>query len=107
MTLGGIQVPIPITIHNDVAQRMKREIDSGITPRSTEPLDYCTFGELGEVIKSNWNDFGAIFTSQKAVEKVLTDLNTLRNPIAHCCPLAEDEILRLQLSLKDWFRIME
>jgi hypothetical protein len=98
---------IPVAIHTEVAQRMKREIDSGITPRSTEPLDYTTFGELGDIIKSNWNDFGGIFSSQKAVERIMSNLNTLRNPIAHCCPLAEDEVLRLQLSLKDWFRIME
>jgi hypothetical protein len=94
------------TLQQDVAKRMQREVDSAVTVRSGEPLDYTTFGELGEIIKSNWELFGAIFNSQRAVEKVIANLNTLRGPIAHCSPLAEDEILRLQLSMRDWFRIM-
>lgn len=34
-------------------------------------------------------------------------LNTLRGAVAHCTPLAEDEVLRLRLSVRDWFRLME
>ena len=90
-----------------VSDRVQKEVDSGVTPRSQDAIDYTTFGELGEMIKSNWAVFGAIFTSQKAVEKVMASLNTLRGPIAHCSALAEDEVLRLQLSLRDWFRLME
>jgi hypothetical protein len=86
---------------------MQREIDSANTPRSSDPLDFTTFGELGEIIKSNWDVFGAIFTSPKAVEKVMASLNMLRGPVAHCSPLAEDEVLRLRLSVRDWFRLME
>jgi hypothetical protein len=95
------------TVSKAVSDRMQKEIDSGVTPRSQDAIDYTTFGELGEIIKSNWTVFGAIFTSQKAVEKVMASLNTLRGPIAHCSALAEDEVLRLQLSLRDWFRLMD
>jgi hypothetical protein len=28
-------------------------------------------------------------------------------PIAHCAPLAEDEVVRLRLSVRDWFRLMQ
>jgi hypothetical protein len=98
---------IPQNIERSVGERMQREKDSGVTPRSQDPLDYTTFGELGEIIKSNWQLFGGIFSSVKAVERVMASLNTLRGPIAHCSPLAEDEVLRLQLSLRDWFRLME
>ena len=98
---------VPQAISKGVAERMQRETDSGVTPRSQEPLDYTNFGELSEIIKANWDLFGGIFSSVKAVEKVMSSLNTLRGPIAHCSPLAEDEVLRLQLSLRDWFRLME
>jgi Swt1-like HEPN len=97
-------------IHNlqsEVKKRMQRDLDSGTTPRSSEPLNFTTFGELGGIIVSNWDIFGDLFNSQKAVEKVMASLNTLRGPIAHCSPLAEDEVLRLQLSVRDWFRLME
>ena len=98
---------VPPNIEKGVSDRMQREKDTGVTPRSQDPLDYTTFGELGEIIKSNWAIFGGIFSSVKAVERVMASLNTLRGPIAHCSPLAEDEVLRLQLSLRDWFRLME
>ena len=78
-----------------------------MTPRSSDELDYTTFGELSVIITCNWDIFGGLFTSKKAVEKVMSNLNSLRGPIAHCSPLAEDEVLRLQLTVRDWFRLME
>lgn len=98
---------IPPNIHAEVAKRIQREVDSGITVRSNEAIDYSTFGELGEIIKNNWDVFGSLFDSVRAVEKVLSNLNMLRGPIAHCSLLAADEVLRLELSLRDWFRLLE
>jgi len=98
---------IPAKIGTDVTQRMQREIDSAVTPRSQEPIDFTTFGELSELIRNNWDVFGSLFSSVKAVERVMANLNTLRGPIAHCSPLADDEIVRLRLSVRDWFRLME
>ena len=98
---------VPEQVKQNVKKAKKREGESAVTPRSSEPIDYTTFGELGEIIKSNWSLFGGVvFTEIKAVEKVMANLNSLRNPIAHCSPLAEDEIVRLDLSLRDWFRIV-
>lgn len=84
----------------------KKERESGIAVRSHDPIDFTTFGELGEIIKSNWIDFTDIFQDIKALEKVIATLNVLRGPIAHCKPLAEDEVVRLHLSVRDWFRSM-
>lgn len=56
-------------LQREVSKRQKRELDSGTTPRSSEPIDFTTFGELGEIIKQNWDAFGALFASVKAVEK--------------------------------------
>lgn len=98
---------VPSRVKQDADGRLQKEIDSAVTVRSTSPLDFTTFGELGEIIKSNWDLFGSIFSSPKAVERVMANLNTLRGPIAHCSPLAEDEVVRLRLSVRDWFRLME
>jgi hypothetical protein len=78
-----------------------------MTPRSDERLDFATFGELSQIIKQNWDLFGGMFSSVKAVERVMANLNSLRGPIAHCSPLAEDEVVRLRLTVRDWFRLME
>ncbi len=98
---------VSVQLRDAVKDRIKRELDSGVTPRSEKQLDFTTFGELGELIRANWDVFGGAFTSQPAVTKVMSNLNTLRGPIAHCSPLAEDEVVRLRLSVKDWFRLME
>ena len=98
---------VPKVVQDGVSSRIKEELDSGMSRRSDEAIDYTTFGELGEIIKKNWAVFGSIFNSRpKGVERVLANLNTLRAPIAHCSELAEDEVLRLKLSVRDWFRLM-
>lgn len=98
---------VPAAVQTEVASRIQKELDAGVTRRSLDELDYTTFGELSIIISSNWDIFGSLFSSKKAVEKVMASLNALRNPIAHCSPLAEDEQLRLQLTVRDWFRLME
>jgi hypothetical protein len=98
---------IPERIRNDVTARIGKEIDTGMSRRSDEEIDYTTFGELSQIITSNWDVFGGIFKSPRAVERVMGNLNSLRAPIAHCCLLGEDEKIRLTLSVRDWFRLME
>lgn len=97
---------VPGSIVQDVRDRVQKEVDSGVTRRSENPIDYTTFGELSVIITSNWDLFGTIFTSRRAVEKIMSNLNVLRGPIAHCCPFSEDEVTRLHLALRDWFRII-
>ncbi|WP_150912108.1 Swt1 family HEPN domain-containing protein [Marinobacter halotolerans] len=96
---------VPPNIQTSVSQNMQRELDAGVTPRSENEINYTTFGELGEIVKANWADFGDIFKSPKAFTKIMTNLNVLRGPIAHCSPLSEDEVLRLELTVKDWIRL--
>lgn len=98
---------VPDVIRQNAERNYKKELSSGVRMRSSEMIDYTNFGELGEVIKKNWNIFGDMFKDIKAVEKIMASLNTLRAPIAHCKALAEDEETRLHLTLRDWFRQME
>jgi len=98
---------IPEAVRIDAEKVQQREKDSGVTPRSDDPIDFLTFGQLSDTIKSNWDIFAATFSSKKAVEKVMASLNVLRGPIAHFSPLAEDEVVRLRLTVRDWFRLEE
>jgi len=98
---------VPQSVKDNVDKNIQREKDSGVTPRSTAEIDYTTFGELGEIVRQNWSTFGDTFSSQKAFDKIMTSLNVLRGPIAHCCKLAPDEVVRLELAVRDWFRLME
>ena len=97
---------VPEVVRKNAEGNRKKELQSGVTPRSDDLIDYTNFGDLGEIIKANWAVFD-MFSEQRAVERVLNNLNTLRAPIAHCKALADDEVMRLHLSLRDWFRLME
>ncbi len=98
---------VPANVRDNVKKNVQREAESGITVRSTREIDYTTFGELGEIVRANWQTFSDTFNNEKAFTKVMGSLNLLRGPIAHCSPLAEDEVVRLRLTVKDWFRLME
>lgn len=97
---------VPPNVKENAVKNQRKEAQSGVTLRSNRMIDYSNFGELGEIIKFNWNIFGETFRDIEALQNVLGRLNTLRAPIAHCKALAEDEIVRLHLSLRDWFRQM-
>ena len=97
---------IPSSVKTEVQSNMRREIDQAVAPRSTEEIDYTTFGQLGDIVRHRWEDFDDIFNSQKAFTKVMGSLNVLRGPIAHCSPLPESEVIRLRTTLEDWFRLM-
>lgn len=94
-------------IKKNVNKNIKNEQESGYTQRSEEKIDYTTFGELSEIVALNWEAFDDLFRGNKrAFQKIMATLNLLRGPIAHCCPLGEDEIVRLEITVKDWFRLM-
>ena len=98
---------VPEVVRQNCDKNQKKEQQAGITLRSQDLIDYSNFGELGEIIKANWSIFGDTFRDMRALERILGNLNTLRAPIAHCKELADDEVTRLHLSLRDWFRQME
>lgn len=97
----------PQQVVDEVRKNQVREEELGVTSRSDKELDYTTFGQLGDIIRQNWDLFGGIISNQKALGRVMFSLNNLRGPIAHCGVLAEDEIDRLKLTVKDWFRLLE
>jgi hypothetical protein len=93
-------------IKADVTALVKRERDNGVTPRSDNMIEYTTFGQLSGMITSNWDLFEPTLKSKRGVERVMANLNLIRGPIAHCCPMQEDEEDRLKLAVKDWFRMI-
>lgn len=95
-------------IKTNVKANIKRDEDSGFTIRSEEKIEYTTFGELSQIVTGNWEAFEELFKrGQRSFQRIMTNLNQLRGPIAHCSPFAEDEVVRLELTVKDWFRLME
>ena len=99
----------PQIVRENVAKNKMREEAEGIPPRSSRNIDYTTFGELGEIIKDNWNTFAGIFSnaSKSRVLRVINRLNIARGPIAHCGVVPAEEAVRLKLTVRDWYSLME
>jgi hypothetical protein len=97
----------PPSVKEEARKNRTREEQAGVSPRSDDEIDYITFGQLSDLIRENWTDFAGIMSNQSAVARVLSGLNMLRGTIAHCGLLAEDEVDRLKLAIRDWFRVLE
>ena len=98
---------VPQNIKEELKKNRNREAQAAVTLRSEDEIDYTTFGQLWDIIRENWVDFAGMLSNQSAVCRVLTGLNMLRGTIAHCGVLAEDEVDRLKLAIRDWFRVLE
>ena len=100
---------VPEAVRQNATKTLDRERREGTIPRSDRMIDYTTFGELGEIIKSNWDLFGGVFSrhDKVGVERVLQQLNMLRGPIAHCGVLGEDDVVKLKLVVRNWYRLTE
>lgn len=100
---------VPQVVRDSVKRNIDREADEGLIARSDREIDYTNFGELGEILKANWNSFAGIFASTTitGVQRVIKKLNLARGPIAHCNLLTEDEVVRLKLTVRDWYKLME
>jgi hypothetical protein len=96
---------VPSGVRAAVADKQKKEKDTPMSIRSDDPLTYTNFGELIDILNANWTDFGDTLRSPKAMQQILSQFNQIRNVIAHSVELSEDEILRFQLLIRDWFRI--
>ena len=98
---------VPAGVLEEVRKNREREAQAGVSVRSEDDIDYTTFGQLGDIIRANWSDFAGMLSNQSAVSRVMSALNMLRGTIAHCGILAEDEVDRLKLAIRDWFRVLE
>lgn len=100
---------VPQFVRDNAQKNNDREAAEGLPPRSDRMLDYTTFGELGEILKENWDVFSGMFSNatRNRVLRVINRLNLVRGPIAHCNFLPEEEAIRLKLAIRDWYKLME
>lgn len=100
---------VPQKLRDNVKSNKEKEESEGIPPRSKRRIDYTSFGELGEIIKANWDVFQGVFSnaSQDRVVRVMHRLNLARGPIAHSGIVPPEESVRLKLAIRDWYALME
>jgi hypothetical protein len=72
--------------------------------RGESEIFYTDFGDLRNIIQSNWADFEDLFPDQNWITSRLDELESSRNIIAHSNVLDDREIGRIGLYLQDWTR---
>lgn len=95
-------------VKESVTRKIKDEQGTLFTKQSERPIDYALFSELGYIMTYNWNLFSQKFNKdQKVLIRILTDLNKLRIPIAHCNSFDKKEKDLFNLTVGYWFEILK
>ncbi|MGH3691313.1 MAG: Swt1 family HEPN domain-containing protein [Microbacterium sp.] len=74
--------------------------------RGTGEIYYSDFGDLRDLITSNWSEFEPIFLKQAWITQRLDELEPPRNIVAHNNPLSKNEENRVDLYFNDWIALL-
>lgn len=72
--------------------------------RNPHPIYYLDFGDLALLIQGHWDAFKGLIPSQSWAMSRLNDAERSRNVIAHTNLLSDEEVVRLEMHVRDWVR---
>ncbi len=98
---------VDVRVKDNVKNNLRYELDMPHSKRSDNNIDYTTFGDLRKIINSDWPVFESKFNRNlNSVNEVMINLNRLRVSIAHCTPLVDKEVKRLEIYVDDWLELL-
>jgi hypothetical protein len=74
------------------------------TQRGRDSVNYTDFGDLGAVISQNWDLFSELLLDQAWVTHIFDTLERSRNVIMHSGDLADEDIVRIGVVIRDWIK---
>jgi hypothetical protein len=96
---------VPAKIRSAVEKLKEKEDKNRYhTKRSIELIGYSMFGNLAQIIITNWEDFSDLFPDQAWISARFNDLEMSRNIIMHTGILPQIEIDRIESIARDWIR---
>lgn len=72
------------------------------TPRGESILSHTEFGDLVSIIRQNWEEFEPHIVSLEWAEPLIKTLERSRNVIMHSGELANQDIERIGMYIRDW-----
>jgi len=72
------------------------------TPRGEDPIQYTDFGDLASIMRQNWSDFEPHVPTLEWVDNIFDVVERSRNVIMHSGKLAERDIERVGINIRDW-----
>lgn len=74
------------------------------TGRNQHPIYYLDLGDLALLLQTHWADFRGLLPNQAWAVSRIQDAERSRNVIAHTNVLSDDELVRLEMHVRDWVR---
>lgn len=94
---------IPKKIREKAEGRRKIALeDSWLEGAKDENLEYVDFGDLSQIIISNWENFKEIIPNQSWLNQRMVELEKARNFVAHNRMLLPTEFQRIYMYISDW-----
>ena len=94
-----------LAMKKKVTDRKEKEQRNGWhAGRDAHPIYYLDFGDLGGLIQTHWVEFKDLLPEQVWVTSRLNDAERTRNVIAHTNVLSDEELVRLEMIVRDWVR---
>lgn len=94
-----------VPMKRKVAERKATETrNQWHTGRNQHPLYYLDFGDLALLLQNHWSDFKDLLPDQAWALSRIQDAERSRNVIAHTNVLSDDELIRLEMHVRDWVR---
>jgi len=96
---------VPDRIRKRVKTRMDEDAKfSWHGTRGVTELDYCDFDDLSSVIVTNWDAFEVLLANMEWAKAVLSTLEKSRNTTMHGGVLAQEDVERIGMNIRDWIR---
>ena len=75
--------------------------------RGNNPILYCNFADLKEIILTNYSEFRTVIVDAEWFKAKMDEVYMARNNLAHSILLSADDISRIALFYRDWARLLE
>lgn len=72
--------------------------------RGTSEINYCDFGDLSSIIVTNWEVFEDLLGNMEWAKAALNALEKSRNIVMHGGSVANEDVERIGVNIRDWIR---
>jgi hypothetical protein len=99
---------VPKEIKDNVSRTMKKEKRYPYREtRGSHPISFANFSDLSAIILANQPVFKNIILDYQWFKVKMDEIYMVRNNLAHCVALSNDDITRINLFFRDWSRLLE
>jgi Swt1-like HEPN len=94
---------VPVKISTRVQTRMEEDTKfRWHGARGGSEINYCDYGDLSSIIVTNWEVFEDLLANMEWVKAILNTLEKSRNIVMHGGVLANEDIERIGMNIRDW-----